>query len=77
MGLPNKSSIAEAVHMWYILEAVFLRKGSLVLFGKFGQDWTENKKKIIIGQKVVKTPFLKNVASSIIIFQKYQLHNLF
>ena len=47
MGLPNKSSIAEAVHMWYILEAVFLRKGSLVLFGKFGQDWTENKKKLL------------------------------
>ena len=30
---------------------------------KFGQDWTENKKKIIIGQKVVRIPFLKNAAS--------------
>ena len=30
----------------------------------FGQDWTENKKKFIIGQKVVRSPFLKNAASS-------------
>ena len=31
-----------------------------------GQDWTENKTKylIIMGQKVVKTPSLKNAASS-------------
>ena len=32
---------------------------------EFDQDWTENKK-IIIGQKVVRTPVLKNAASSII-----------
>ena len=32
---------------------------------KFGQDWTENKNKIIIGQEVVRTPFLKkNFASN-------------
>ena len=31
---------------------------------KFSQDWTENKKFFIIGQKVVRTPFLKNAASS-------------
>ena len=24
---------------------------------KFGQDWTENKKKLFQGQKVVRTPF--------------------
>ena len=31
---------------------------------KFGQDWTENKKFFIIGQKEVRTPFLKNAASN-------------
>ena len=28
---------------------------------EFGQDWTENKKEIIIGQTVVRTPFLKTL----------------
>ena len=35
---------------------------------KFGQDWTENKKKLAQGQKVVRTPFLKDVACRQIYF---------
>ena len=31
----------------------------------FGQDWTQNKKDLLQGQKVVRIPFLKNVASNV------------
>ena len=43
-----------------------VQKGGLlgfVIMTSRGQDWTENKKNII-GQKVVRAPFLKNAAYS-------------